>query len=236
MADAKAPGTWTYEDLALLPADQRYEIIEGEVFPLDSMPQGELLRIHEAVGKAPATWTYDDLFSIPEDGKRYEIIEGVLHQLPSGSWDHATVVMNLIEFLLPVIDGMDGKLLTAPLDVFVPGGDPVIPDILALLPGSRAVPRMRGIEGPPDLVIEVVSPSNRVHDILTKNALYGRAGVREYWIVDPETRSVEILRLDRDALHTTQTATGSGTVTSPLLGAALALDAIFANVGDEAED
>lgn len=189
-----------------------------------------------AEAKAPGTWTYDDLFSLPDDGKRYEIIEGMLYQLPSAGWDHATVVMNLIQLLLPVVRGLNGILLTAPLDVFVPGRDPVIPDILALLPQTRAVPRMRGVEGPPDLIVEVASPSNRVHDLLTKRALYGRAGVREYWIVEPSTRSAEMLILHGDALHTAQIAAGNDTMTSPLLGATISLDAIFASVGDEAKN
>ena len=116
------------------------------------------------------------------------------------------------------------------------GADPVIPDILAILPESRAAVRTRGIEGPPDLVIEVVSPSNRSHDLVTKRRLYGRAGVREYWIVDTATRSVEILTLHEEALHLALVATGSGMITSSLLNSELALEEIFANVGDESAD
>jgi Uma2 family endonuclease len=64
----------------------------------------------------------------------------------------------------------------------------------------------------------VLSPSNRVHDVLTKRALYGRAGVREYWIVDPEARTIEILVLDGDALHRVSVASGADVPESPLLG------------------
>ena len=78
--------------------------------------------------------------------------------------------------------------------------------------------KLRGVEGPPDLVIEVVSPSNRSRDLLTKRALYGRAGVREYWLVDPEARTIEILALDRDAFHLAVAASGDETPVSPLLG------------------
>jgi len=127
-------------------------------------------------------------------------------------------------------------LFTASIDVFMSGADPVIPDILAILPESRAAVRTRGIEGPPDLVIEVASPSNRSHDLVTKRRLYGRAGVREYWIVDTATRSVEILTLHEDALHLALVATGSGMITSSLLNSELALEEIFANVGDESAD
>lgn len=168
--------------------------------------------------KPAGTWTYDDLFSLPDDGKRYEIIEGVLYVLPSVGWAHASVVMKLITVLLPIAKNLGGQWLTAPLDVFVPGGDPVQPDLLLMLPGGAAQAEMRDVEGPPDLLIEVVTPTNRVHDILTKRALYGRAGVREYWIVEPEARSLEILTLDRDALHLVSVTTGDETPVSPLLG------------------
>jgi len=67
-------------------------------------------------------------------------------------------------------------------------------------------------------VIEVVSPSNRGRDLLTKRALYARAGVREYWLVDPDARTIEILTLDRDAFHLAVAASGNETPVSPLLG------------------
>jgi Uma2 family endonuclease len=73
-------------------------------------------------------------------------------------------------------------------------------------------------KAPPDLVIEVVSPSNRGRDLLTKRALYARAGVREYWLVNPEARTIEILALDRDAFHLAVAASGDETPVSPLLG------------------
>jgi len=113
---------------------------------------------------------------------------------------------------------MGGELLIAPLDVFFAGANPVQPDILVILPGSLARVVPRGVEGPPDLLIEVISPSNRVHDVFTKRALYARAGVREYWIVDSEARSLEILTLDRDAFHQAFAASGDEMPVSPLLG------------------
>jgi Uma2 family endonuclease len=182
----------------------------------------------------PGAWTYDDLFALPAD-KRHEIIEGELYEMPPPTWAHATTIMNLIALLLPVVSAIGGQLRTAPVGVFFPGADPVEPDLLVILPGSRAIGGGRGVEGPPDLVIEVLSPSNRDHDLLTKRALYGRAGVREYWIVDPEARTVEVLTLDRDALHSLRTAAAHETITSPVLGdAAFPVAAVFARL-DEIE-
>lgn len=189
-----------------------------------------------ALTKPAGAWTYDDLFSLPDDGRRYEIIEGELYEMPAPNLNHATIVMNLISLLLPVVAALGGRMYTAALDVFFQGADPVQPDILAILPGWQGRLPQRGPEGAPDFVIEVLSPSNRGHDLLTKRALYARAGVREYWIVDPMSRTVEVLVLDRDAFHTVQTAAGDDSVVSSLLdGATFDLDAMFAGI-DAAED
>ncbi len=188
-----------------------------------------------AVAKPAGTWTYDDLFALPDDGRRYEIIEGELHEMPAPNLWHATTIVSLLLLLAPVIQSLGGRIFAAPLDVFFQGADPVQPDIIAILPGWQGELRLRGPEGAPDLVIEVLSPSNRGHDLLTKRALYARAGVREYWIVDPVARSVEILTLDRDALHGAASATAEESIVSPLLETTVPLTAIFANVGDNAK-
>jgi Uma2 family endonuclease len=90
----------------------------------------------------------------------------------------------------------------------------------------------RGVEGAPDLLIEVLSPTNRGHDLLTKRALYARAGVHEYWIVDLESRAVVVLTLHRDAFHTVQGASGDEVISSLLGDAAFPLAAIFAGVSE----
>jgi Uma2 family endonuclease len=169
--------------------------------------------------KPAGTWTYDDLFSLPDDGRRYEIIEGELYEMPAPSSAHAITATRLTVALYAVLSRLGGQLIAAPLDVFFAGANPVQPDIVGILPDGPARVVPRGVEGPPDLLVEVLSPSNRDHDELTKRALYGLAGVREYWIVDPEARTIEILTLDWDALHTTTVASGIDTLVSPLLGA-----------------
>jgi Uma2 family endonuclease len=168
--------------------------------------------------KSAGTWTYTDLFALPDDGRRYEIIEGELYEMPAPSWAHATVISNLISAIIPLVVKLGGRWRTAPLDVFFQGADPVQPDIIVLLPESQAQPTERGVEGPPDLLIEVLSPSNRGHDLLTKRALYARAGVREYWLIDPEARTIEILSLDRDAFHLALAVSGGAPLDSPILG------------------
>ena len=188
-----------------------------------------------AVTKSAGSWAYEDLFSLPDDGRRYEIIEGELYEMPAPSWDHAVTIVNLLALLIPLVQSLGGRVVTAPLDVFFEGANPVQPDLVVMLPGWNGVLAQRGPQGAPDLLIEILSPSNRGHDLLTKRALYARAGVREYWIVDPASQTVEVLILDRDAFHTTQTASGDDAVISSLLGdVAFPLQAVFAGV-DEIE-
>jgi Uma2 family endonuclease len=184
-----------------------------------------------ALTKPAGAWTYDDLFALPDDGKRYEIIEGELYEMPAPESAHAFTIVNLLMALYPIVAGLGGRVATAPLDVFFAGANPVQPDIVVLLAEGNARVVRRGIEGPPDLLIEALSASNRGHDLLTKRALYARGGIREYWIVDPGTRSVEILSLDRDAFHQVAVHSGREPLHSPLLGSfSTATDDLFPNI------
>ncbi len=184
-----------------------------------------------ALAKPAGTWTYDDLFTLPDDGTRYEIIEGELHEMPAPDSAHAFTIINLLMALYPVVAGLGGRVATAPLDVFFAGANPVQPDIVVLLAEGKARIVRRGIEGPPDLLIEVLSPSNRVHDLLTKRSLYARGGIREYWLVDPDARSIEILALDRDAYHQVAALSGREPLQSPLLGPlGIVSDDLFPNI------
>jgi Uma2 family endonuclease len=184
-----------------------------------------------ALTKPTGTWTYEDLFALPDDGRRYEIIDGVLYEMPSLRSVHAFTITLLLVALYPILARLGGSIAAAPLDVFFGEANPVQPDIVAILPGSQARIESHGVVGTPDLVIEVLSPSNRNHDVLTKRTLYGRGGVREYWIVDTDARTIEILTLDRDALHTVIVASGSDTLDSPLLGSlSIAVESLFPEI------
>lgn len=162
-------------------------------------------------------WTYDDLRALPEDGKRYEIIEGVLYEVTGPKPPHAIVLIAAIDALAEPVRQAGGIRLTAPIDVFFPGADPVQPDLLVLLPGGRARIGPAGVIGPPDLVVEVLSPSTRGYDVLTKRSLYGRAGVREYWLVDPDRATIEVLALVGDSLNHAGLFAGSARVRSLVL-------------------
>ena len=174
-------------------------------------------------------WTYADLKELPDDGRRWEIIDGELVEMTGPTSPHMIAVFNLIRELQAVVGGMGGMLLGAPLDVMLPGGHVVEPDLLVTLPGGPARLSMRGLEGPPDLVVEVLSPSNRRHDTVTKRALYGRTGVREYWIVDPESRTIERLEPVESAMLLRRRFAADEAFASPLLpGMAFPVATLFA--------
>ena len=103
------------------------------------------------VTKPAGGWTYDDLFNLPDDGKHYEIVDGELYELPRRGSDHGLVIMNLIGLLLPIVDQLGGELFTGPLGLFLPGADPVLPDLLLLTADQLHLASRRGIEGPPAL-------------------------------------------------------------------------------------
>lgn len=175
-------------------------------------------------------WRYADLTSLPDDGRRYEIVEGELFEIPSPGWAHQTVLVHLFMTIHPAVEAAGGSLVLSPLYVFLQGAEPVQPDLMVLLPGGAGRPGQWGITGPPDLLVEVTIPATRGRDLLTKRALYARAGVREYWVVDPETRTVVVFALDRDAFHEAALAGRDDRVASPLLGADFTVADIFAGL------
>jgi Uma2 family endonuclease len=170
------------------------------------------------VARTEKFWTYEDLLALPSDGRRYEIIAGVLYEMPSPNRTHGRIVMNLILYVFgPIIEQLGAHLYTAPMDVFLGDANPVQPDLFLLLPDQFDLESNRGIEGPPALLVEVLSPSNPEHDRITKRALYARAGVPEYWIVSPEAAIVEVLVLDGDRYRTLARVGGDERIPSTVL-------------------
>ena len=182
-----------------------------------------------AVTKQRHDWRYEDLFDLPDDGRRYEIIDGELFEMPAPGTDHQIALSNLFLTVAAFVLALRGRILMAPLDVFFAGANPVEPDIVVLLPDRLHLISKRGIEGAPSLLIEILSSSNPTHDRERKRALYARGGVPEYWLVDPGAASIEVLVLDGDIYRTHVRATGEELVTSPLLtGLSFPASAAFA--------
>ena len=143
--------------------------------------------------------TYEDYASI-RDGRRYEVLDGELRMTPSPTTVHQAVSRNL-QWVVEnhVRANRLGNLFSAPLDVILARTTVVQPDLLFVRAGRESIITKRAIEGPPDLAVEIVSPSSTEVDEQVKKKLYARYGVEHYWIVDPDERTVEIYELDGGA-------------------------------------
>src|SRR5262249_41190546 len=138
---------------------------------------------------------YDDYVRLPDDGKRYEILDGELYVTPAPSPLHQRVSKRLQRKLEDYFESRQlGEVFDAPIDMILGHHDVAQPDILVVTnPGQISG---RGIERPPPLVVEVLSPSTRRHDREVKMRRYAALGVPHYWIVDPESQWIAQYRLE----------------------------------------
>jgi Uma2 family endonuclease len=133
--------------------------------------------------------TYRDYAELPEDGRRYEILDGELDVSPSPMIRHQVVVGNLFSALRQHVQARSlGTLLLSPVDLILADTTVVVPDLMFVSRRRAPIITARAVEGPPDLVVEIVSPSTSRKDRLTKAALYARFGIPCYWLLDPEQR------------------------------------------------
>jgi len=137
-------------------------------------------------------WTYDDYAQIPDDGQRHEIIDGEHYVNPSPSTLHQHVSKRLQYQLYTRIELVGlGVLFNAPMDVQLSEHDIVQPDLVIILKENVRKITPANIQVAPDLVVEILSPSNMDYDRSTKRNLYERFGVREYWVIDPFEQQVD---------------------------------------------
>jgi Uma2 family endonuclease len=164
--------------------------------PLDVLPV--VTAAAPLVGPPQGRWTYADYAALPDDGNRYEIIAGVLYMTPAPSTGHQ-ITSNIIATLLTIHVQFagHGKVLTALVDVELAPDTVVQPDIVVILSANLDRITPSRIIGAPDLVVEILSPGTAGYDRREKQDAYARAGVGEYWIVDPGAQTVELLTLDQ---------------------------------------
>jgi len=137
-----------------------------------------------AIATYPLTFEY--LLETPEDGNRYEILDGELIVSPAPSKLHQEILARLHLLVAGhVLAHNLGKVYFAPVDVRLFPHDIVQPDLLFIRADRLDIYRDNPVEGPPDLVVEVISPSSRVRDTVRKARVYAAAGVLEYWLPDP---------------------------------------------------
>lgn len=146
--------------------------------------------------------TYEDLRRMPDDGKRYELIEGEVFMTPAPRTRHQRTVGRLYVALVEFVRERDvGEVFLAPFDVVFGERTAVQPDLLFIRKDRLSIVTEMNVQGAPDLVIEVLSPSNAAFDRETKLQVYARAGVEELWYVDPDARTAEVLELGPDGRY-----------------------------------
>lgn len=143
------------------------------------------------MGKVQAI-TYDDYAAIT-DGKRYEVIDGELVEMsPAPYTQHQKILWRLSRPFYDIIDRQGGIALAAPVDVILAPTRIFQPDLVYLLAANESRVVQRGIEGAPDLCVEILSESTADKDRGVKFQRYFEHGVREYWIVDPDAAAIEV--------------------------------------------
>lgn len=174
-------------------------------------------------------YTYADYCQLPDD-RRYELIDGEFYEMaPAPSSVHQRTVLKLARLLADWVEQQGlGEVFIAPFDVLFSLWDTLQPDILFVAAGRQSIITPRACEGAPDLVVEVLSPSTSRRDLVLKRERYARFGVREYWLVDPAARSIELLTLQDGVFLSRGIYTGAMTPASAVLpGFVFRVDAIF---------
>jgi Uma2 family endonuclease len=170
------------------------------------------------VNAAPPRVSFADIAGWPEDGRRYELYDGEVYVVPSPLLLHQIVSARLHLALEEYTRTYGGVVLYAPLDIVLTEFDVVQPDLLLFTRDRQHLLHPRVVtRHPPDLAIEILSPSTAGNDRGRKMQLLARHQVREYWLVDPQAVTIEVYRLAGDRFELAGTAAGADRVQSPLL-------------------
>jgi Uma2 family endonuclease len=175
--------------------------------------------------------TYEDYVLLPNDRNRYEILEGELTVTPAPSTKHQTASVNLLVLLSQYIKERDlGKLFHAPIDLVLESTSVLQPDLLFVSKARQDIITERAIEGAPDLVIEILSPTTEVRDRLEKRLAYQRLpSLKEYVLVAQDKLAVEVFRRDPDGWEIESYRAGD-TVRLTSIGFTVAVNDVYLDV------
>lgn len=143
--------------------------------------------------QANIKFTYQDYAQLPDD-KRYELIEGEFFLVPAPYLYHQRILRRFAMAISTYVEDRQlGEVFFAPCDVVLSDINVVQPDLIFVSRERMAILTEANIQGSPDLVVEILSVSTKQRDLGIKRNLYAKYGVRDYWIVDPESKTVEML-------------------------------------------
>jgi Uma2 family endonuclease len=205
------------------------------------MVQSVLVKRWVVTQHSAAKLTYADYEQFPDDGLRHEIIEGEHYVSPSPSTRHQRILLNLSYLMQSYLQAHPvGEIFFAPYDVLLSEFNILVPDLIYISNERSELITAKNLQGSPDLVVEILSPSTRSRDKRLKRDVYERTGVGEYWVVDPAGDVVEVYRrsadeaesgtsLTAETFHPPRRYDRTQTLTTPLLsGLELPLDRILA--------
>jgi Uma2 family endonuclease len=189
----------------------------------DSSPESWVVRPH-----APLL-TVEEYRNLPETGPRYQLIEGDLYMSPAPNRFHQDISRNIQGALDRYLEKNPiGILYNAPFDVYLTNTDVFQPDLIVVLSANKSILTDAGAEGPPDFVVEILSPKTRKLDLVNKKRVYARLGVKELWIVDPESAAIIVYQFEVDTENSTKELIISDTIDTPLLpGFSMKVSATF---------
>jgi Uma2 family endonuclease len=146
--------------------------------------------------------TYEDYCALPADGLRYEIVDGALFSEPSPRRSHQEAAFRLATLLDAHARARGlGKVYIAPFDVILDRTTVLVPDVIFVARDRLGIVAERGVEGAPDLIVEILSPGTGRRDRVAKLNAYTRHGVQHYWLVDPVEKTLEALELGEGAYN-----------------------------------
>ncbi len=170
-----------------------------------------------AIPNPVVKFTYEEYLNTPED-KRYELLDGELVLNPSPGEHHQRISILLGSKLFQFVDeNRLGRVYHAPFDVELSDVDVVQPDLLFVSNERDCIITPANIQGAPDLVVEILSSSTAERDRTFKRTLYARHGVKEYWMVDNDTKEITVLLLGERGYEVVNVYGEGNTLTSTTL-------------------
>ncbi|MBI5192128.1 MAG: Uma2 family endonuclease [Nitrospirae bacterium] len=148
--------------------------------------------------KEKTRYTYEDYMKTPDD-VRYELIDGDLLMSPAPNIRHQIISGNINALIRSYVKDKElGTVFYAPCDVVLGDENVFEPDILFISKQNSGIIADANIKGAPDLIVEILSPSTADRDLINKKRIYAKYGVKEYWIADPQEKTVELFILNNE--------------------------------------
>jgi Uma2 family endonuclease len=162
--------------------------------------------------------TVNDYQELPEGPPYYQLIEGEIAMSPAPNRPHQHILRNITFLLLKFVNEHRlGEVYFAPCDVYLTDINVFQPDLVFVSNARKSILSQRGIEGAPELVVEILSPKTARLDKGLKRDIYARTGVEELWIVDPEAKEIIVYHLTESAESPAGTYSGRQKFTSRVL-------------------